>query len=216
MPKSVDTPLPHRRAMKDLRRRERYELESYDEYARVVVNLGDKLRVIECKDSIQWIIQRITAQSLGSRQWRGISFCRTKEALLRYARTGPGENAILDALPDRFPDPVTRSAPRGAATRMWPLFVQVAGPPLTPLQYRFATVSDRDPKTGRSSYEETEAGNRARLDGSRNDLPESTRRALSRSVQTTIAEAASGTPSDPAHDPDIPEFLRRTPPAGHS
>jgi len=44
--------------MSKLRRRQRPELESYDEYARVVVNLDGKTRVIECRDGVQWIVQR--------------------------------------------------------------------------------------------------------------------------------------------------------------
>jgi hypothetical protein len=86
------------------RRRERHELETYDEYARVVVRLDDKTRVVECRDGVQWIVQRAQIGHAQQREWTGVSFCRTKEALLRCAGVKPGDNATLDALPDRFPE----------------------------------------------------------------------------------------------------------------
>ena len=85
-----------------LRKRERHELESYDEYARVVVSLDDRTRIIECRDGVQWIVQHRSS----AWRWDGVSFCRTKEALLLCAGVKPGTNAVLDALPDRFPEPV--------------------------------------------------------------------------------------------------------------
>ena len=86
-----------------LRKRERHELESCDEYARVVVRLSDVTRVIECRDSVQWIVQRAHIRN-GKRSWDGVWFCRTKEALLRGPGVPRSGNAILDALPDWFPD----------------------------------------------------------------------------------------------------------------
>jgi hypothetical protein len=68
-----------------LRKRERHELETYDEYARVVVRLDARTRVIECRDGVQWIVQRIHGTRNGGCEWEGVSFCRTKEALLRCA-----------------------------------------------------------------------------------------------------------------------------------
>ena len=64
-----------------LRKRERHELESYDEYARVVVSLDDRTRIIECRDGVQWIVQHRSS----AWRWDGVSFCQTKEALLRCA-----------------------------------------------------------------------------------------------------------------------------------
>ncbi|MGY8633829.1 hypothetical protein RAD15_15235 [Bradyrhizobium sp. 14AA] len=87
-----------------LRMRERHELESYDEYARVVVRLDDRTRVIECRDGVQWIVQRGHPGHHGQTEWTGVSFCRTKEALLRCAGRRAGENPVLDALPNRFPE----------------------------------------------------------------------------------------------------------------
>jgi hypothetical protein len=69
-----------------------------------VANLNARWRVIECKNSIQWILQR---RCRG--RWNGKYFCRTREALLRFARAGAGEIAgdalvILLRLPERFPE----------------------------------------------------------------------------------------------------------------
>lgn len=47
----------------------------------VIVSLGDRHRVINCRDDIQWIIQ--CRSSVGRTPWRGVSYCRTREALLR-------------------------------------------------------------------------------------------------------------------------------------
>jgi hypothetical protein len=94
------------------RKRERPELESYDEYFRVITRLDEKTRVVECKDRIQWIVQRLKVSSGGQRVWAGVSFCRSKEALLRCVREWvPGEHRALAALPDWFP---AAGANRGA------------------------------------------------------------------------------------------------------
>jgi hypothetical protein len=84
------------------RNRDRADIETYDEYFRVVSQLDSKTRVIECRDRIQWIVQRAKAVN-GQRQWRGMSFCRTKEALLRCVRDWvTGEYQELQALPERL------------------------------------------------------------------------------------------------------------------
>jgi hypothetical protein len=71
--------------------------ESSEQYSRIVVILDAKTRVIECRDGVQWIIQQKTGG--GRDPWRGMSFCRTKEALVRLA----GPHPVLLALPDWFP-----------------------------------------------------------------------------------------------------------------
>lgn len=55
--------------------------ETTDGYPAVVAVLDDKTRVIECRAGIQWIAQRRT--NSGRYPWDAVSFCRTKEALLR-------------------------------------------------------------------------------------------------------------------------------------
>jgi hypothetical protein len=64
--------------------------------------MTDKARVI-CRDRLQWIVQR--RRSVCPNSWRGVSFCRTREALLRCAGRGdPAAVARLRALPERFPE----------------------------------------------------------------------------------------------------------------
>jgi hypothetical protein len=95
--------------------------ESAEGYSRVVAVLNGKWRVIECRDAIQWILQsRDTTKAASSGAWRGRSYCRTKEALLRICRVhagtiDPSAAAILAALPDRIDAPLSSPIERGAA-----------------------------------------------------------------------------------------------------
>ena len=77
--------------------------EESDHYP-IVVQLNDRWRVVACKNSIQWILQRRRG---GVDHWRGYWFCRTREALLRGAREhaspiGGAALAILLRLPERI------------------------------------------------------------------------------------------------------------------
>jgi hypothetical protein len=80
--------------------------ESAQGYSRLVAVLNGKWRVIECRDGIRWILQaRDTLNALSTTVWRGRSYCRTKEALLRICAAqactiDPTAAAILAALPD--------------------------------------------------------------------------------------------------------------------
>jgi hypothetical protein len=77
--------------------------EGVDGYPGLVAQIDAQTRVIECAARIQWIVQRSVVRARG-REWRGVSFCRTKQALLRCVRKWvPGEHLSLEALPDWFP-----------------------------------------------------------------------------------------------------------------
>jgi hypothetical protein len=83
--------------------------EEADDYSTVVARLNAGWRVIGCRAGIQWIVQRRAGERHGKPRWESRSFCRTKEALIRLCRTHAGEidpvaEAILAALPDRFPE----------------------------------------------------------------------------------------------------------------
>jgi hypothetical protein len=78
-----------------------------DAYPYVVAVLDDDRRVIECAARIQWIIQKRVSRR--GYPWEGISFCRTKEALIRLA----GPDPVLMRLPDRYQEPVSRPAADG-------------------------------------------------------------------------------------------------------
>jgi hypothetical protein len=63
--------------------------------------LNDDWRIIDCKDSIQWLLQ----VRRGGR-WRGRSYCTTREGLRLYIRERAGEvdpaaQAVIAALPAR-------------------------------------------------------------------------------------------------------------------
>lgn len=65
--------------------------EAGDDYDRVVAVLNDNWRVIECRDRIQWILQcRGSPNRSRQDDWRGRSYCRTSEALLRCVRRHAG------------------------------------------------------------------------------------------------------------------------------
>ena len=75
--------------------------ECADDYDRLVVKLSNDWRIIECRDGIQWILQR-QGSPKGSRKddWRARSYCRTSEALRRCTRyhAGKVDVSALEAL----------------------------------------------------------------------------------------------------------------------
>jgi hypothetical protein len=73
--------------------------ESADLYPHVVVQLGTKWRVIECRDREQWILQR------RSTSWEARSHCRTSEALRRVVKEHLGD-VELPELPKWLKQPV--------------------------------------------------------------------------------------------------------------
>jgi hypothetical protein len=79
----------------------RQRREEADDYPHRVVRLSANRRVIECRDRIQWIVQ---TRSGG--RWRGVSFCRTRAALIRCAgQVDAAAGALLAALPPRIEAP---------------------------------------------------------------------------------------------------------------
>jgi hypothetical protein len=79
--------------------------ETADDYARIVAQINQDWRVIECRDRVQWILQRRgSPKTSRGDDWRGRSYCRTSEALIRCTREyagaiDPAASAILAALP---------------------------------------------------------------------------------------------------------------------
>jgi hypothetical protein len=94
--------------------------ESADDYRAVVAILNDRWRIIECRDGIQWILQRRAGERHGRPRWDGRSYCRTKEALIRVCRDYAGEfdpaaAAVLASLPERIDLPDDNRAARWVA-----------------------------------------------------------------------------------------------------
>jgi len=82
--------------------------ESDGSYARVVAVLNGDCRVIECRHGLQWVLQhRNRAETVARHVWRGRSYCRTKEALLRCCDEHAGQidlaaRMTLEALRERI------------------------------------------------------------------------------------------------------------------
>jgi hypothetical protein len=75
------------------------------------LSLNDRCRLIECRDGIQWIVQhrncRSDAETVSSSDWRGRSYCRTRDGLIACCDRlcgpiDPAARVALVALPDRF------------------------------------------------------------------------------------------------------------------
>jgi len=82
-------------------------LETSDGYVGFVAQLNPDWRVVECRDRLQWILQRRgSPKKPRPDDWRGRSYCRTREALIRCTREYAGAidlaaAEILAGLPDQ-------------------------------------------------------------------------------------------------------------------
>jgi hypothetical protein len=89
--------------------RPKLRAETSDDYPKVVT-LNSRWRVIACRHGIQWILQyRNRAETVARDVWRGRSYCRTREALIRVCDDhagiiDPDARATLEGLPARFPE----------------------------------------------------------------------------------------------------------------
>lgn len=95
----------HERALVVLPMRRKGHREEADDYPALVAELNNDWRIIECRDGIQWILQRLAGMRHGQPRWEGKGYCRTRQALLRsvHERCGPvGASALatLESLPD--------------------------------------------------------------------------------------------------------------------
>lgn len=75
-----------------------------DNYQSVIVQLDPRWRIIECRDAIQWIIQKRSAEPSHSGEWRGNSYVTDRDALIelsvkRGLLSDPFKRAVLEALP---------------------------------------------------------------------------------------------------------------------
>ena len=82
--------------------------ESDDSYPGALAVLNSSWRVIQCRHGIQWILQyRNRAETVARHGWRGRSYCRTKEALIRCCdehagQINPAARMTLLGLPERI------------------------------------------------------------------------------------------------------------------
>lgn len=78
-----------------------------DAYDNVVVYLTDRVRVIRCRDDVQWILQRRDAAKPHRGFWRGKSYVTERNSLIRVcvalqSEIGPDEMSLLCSLPERI------------------------------------------------------------------------------------------------------------------
>ena len=81
--------------------------ESDDGYASVVARLNARWRVIQCRNAIQWILQRVNQVRDRRTEWKGVSYCRTRNAIIRVScrsvdDLAPSALATLRALPEHI------------------------------------------------------------------------------------------------------------------
>ena len=81
--------------------------ESEDNYHDVVAQLAPRWRVIVCKDYLQWIIQKRTAEPLHRGVWRSQSYVTSRNSLITLCASlellsDDNVCATLDALPEQF------------------------------------------------------------------------------------------------------------------
>ncbi len=75
--------------------------ETSNEYSGVTANLTGTIRVITCKDDLQWILQKRMG-GCGKWPWKGKSFCTTRQALIRCTAALGAPTGALEVLPEVF------------------------------------------------------------------------------------------------------------------
>ena len=78
--------------------------ETSDFYSQVIAVLAPRWRVATCRNGIQWILQKRTAEPLHKGIWRGRSYHTTQNSLIEACaklelRSDDRVRAALDALP---------------------------------------------------------------------------------------------------------------------
>ena len=73
--------------------------EQQQDYPYVVVNIRTHFRLIECRDHIQWILQR---RDKNKERWRAISYFMFKKSMIRVFHEHGLETDLLKTLPEHF------------------------------------------------------------------------------------------------------------------
>ena len=72
--------------------------ESDTNYPEVICILSDRIRVINCRNNIQWILHK---SDKNGRRWRGLSYHLHRSSLIRDAKKQGVDTTPLEALPER-------------------------------------------------------------------------------------------------------------------
>ena len=84
-------------------------LEEADNYRGELFRHGT-YRVAECRDGIQWLLQRQSgARTVGGARWRSLAYCTTRSALTRLYQAHSGSVAPELA---EFPETINRGRKR--------------------------------------------------------------------------------------------------------
>lgn len=73
--------------------------EQSQDYPFVITYLSNRYRLIECRDRIQWILQR---RDKNAPRWRGIYYFLNTQPMSRIFRQFDLDNGVVDQLPERF------------------------------------------------------------------------------------------------------------------
>ena len=65
-----------------------------DNYSKVIIQLAPRWRIIECRNTLQWIIQHRSAKPLNRGYWLGVSYLTSRNKLIEVST---GLNLLLDA-----------------------------------------------------------------------------------------------------------------------
>ena len=73
--------------------------EQHQNYQFILGYLSPRFRLIECRDNIQWILQR---RDKNINRWRAFSYCKLKKSIVRIFDEHGLDTGLLDTLPERF------------------------------------------------------------------------------------------------------------------
>ena len=73
--------------------------EQSQNYPFVITYLSNRYRLIECRDRIQWILQR---RDKNFPRWRGIYYFRNTQSMSRIFRQFDLDDGVVGQLPERF------------------------------------------------------------------------------------------------------------------
>lgn len=76
-----------------------------DSYYKVIIHLAPRWRIIECRNALQWIIQRRSAKPLNRGYWLGKSYLTSRNKLIEVSTSlnllsDASMSAVLSKLPN--------------------------------------------------------------------------------------------------------------------
>ena len=83
--------------------------EGADSYHKVIVQLAQRWRIIQCRNAEQWIIQKRSAEPLDRGKWTGVSYVVSRDKLIELSASlgllsELSKRAVLEVLPSSATD----------------------------------------------------------------------------------------------------------------